>query len=40
MRSGPTPPRPTVRTYLERSYGKLGASNRSEAVARFLQRQR
>ena len=31
---------PTVRTYLERSYGKLGASNRSEAVARFLQRQR
>lgn len=27
----------TVRTYLERAYGKLGVTNRTEAVARFMQ---
>jgi DNA-binding NarL/FixJ family response regulator len=27
----------TVRTFLERAYAKLGATNRSEAVARFIQ---
>ena len=30
----------TVRTYLERAYAKLGVSNRTEAVARFLQYRR
>lgn len=30
----------TVRTYLERAYAKLGVTNRTEAVARFLQYRR
>jgi len=30
----------TVRTYLERAYAKLGVSNRTEAVARFLHHRR
>jgi DNA-binding NarL/FixJ family response regulator len=30
----------TVRTYLERAYGKLGVTNRTEAVVRFMEHRR